>query len=104
MGVACFYSSALDNTHWLPVLEQQLTPKKYKINLIGTLSFRCYRICSSPLSLQSSLHDLRKLLFKNGYPVVTVSELQIDIVKVIFPLKAIHVKLFWIFLIYRVQT
>ena len=48
-------------------------PRKYKINLIRTLSFRCCRIWSSPLSLQSSLNDLRKLLFQNGYPVGIVN-------------------------------
>ena len=48
-------------------------PRKYMINLIRTLSFRCCRIWSSPLSLQSSLNDLRKLLFQNGYPMGIVT-------------------------------
>ena len=38
------------------------TPRKYKINLIRTLTYRCYRICSSASLLQSALDDLRKLL------------------------------------------
>ena len=37
------------------------TPRKYKINLIRTLTYRCYRICSSASLLQSALHDLRML-------------------------------------------
>ena len=44
------------------------TPRKYKINLIRTLTYRCYRICSSASLLQSALVDLRKLLLQNGYP------------------------------------
>jgi len=34
------------------------TPRKYKINLIRTLTFRCVRICSSPSLLSSSLDEL----------------------------------------------
>ena len=44
------------------------TPRKYKINLIRTLTYRCYRICSSASLLQSALGDLRKLLLQNDYP------------------------------------
>ena len=44
------------------------TPRKYKINLIRTLTYRCYRICSSASLLQSALGDLRKLLLQNVYP------------------------------------
>jgi len=39
-----------------------------KKNLIRTLTYRCYRICSSASLLQSALGDLRKLLLQNGYP------------------------------------
>ena len=44
------------------------TPRKYKINLIRTLTYRCFRICSSPSLLQAAVKDLRKLLLINGYP------------------------------------
>ena len=44
------------------------TLRKYKINLIRTLTYCCYRICSSAFLLQSALGDLRKLLLQNGYP------------------------------------
>ena len=45
------------------------TPRKYKINLIRTLTYRCYRICSSASLLQSAVDDPRKLLLQNaGYP------------------------------------
>ena len=44
------------------------TPRKYKINLIRTLTYRCFRICSSPSLLQAAVKDLRKLLLQNGYP------------------------------------
>ena len=44
------------------------TPRKYKINLIRTLTYRCYRICSSAFLLKSALDDLRKLLLQTGYP------------------------------------
>ena len=46
------------------------TPRKYKINLIRTLTYRCLRICSSPCLLQSALDDLKRHLSRNGYPVV----------------------------------
>ena len=46
-----------------------LTPRKYKIiNLIRSLTYRYYRLCSSGSLLQSALNDLRKLLLQNGYP------------------------------------
>ena len=41
------------------------TPCKYKITLIGTLTYCCYQICSSASLLQSALDDLRKLLLQN---------------------------------------
>ena len=44
------------------------TPRKYKINLICTLTYRCFRICSSPSLLQAAIKDLRKLLLQHGYP------------------------------------
>ena len=44
------------------------TPRKYKINLIRTLTCRCLRICFSSCLLQSALNDLKNLLSRNGYP------------------------------------
>ena len=44
------------------------TPRKYKINLIRTLTYRCLRICSSSSLLQSALNDLKDFLSRNGYP------------------------------------
>ena len=44
------------------------TPRKHKINLIRSLTYRYYRLCSSGSLLQSALNDLRKLLLQNGYP------------------------------------
>ena len=43
-------------------------PRKYKINVIRTLTYRCLRICSSSSLLQSALFDLKKTLLQNGYP------------------------------------
>ena len=43
-------------------------PRKNKINLIRTLTSRCFRICSSPSLLQAAIKYLRKLLLQNGYP------------------------------------
>ena len=48
------------------------TPQKYKINLMRTLTYRCFRICSSATLLQSALDDLKKLLSHNGYPLSIV--------------------------------
>ena len=44
------------------------TPRRYKINLIRTLTYRCFRICSSTSLLQSAVDDLKKILLQNGYP------------------------------------
>ena len=44
------------------------TPKKYKVNLIRTLTYRCLRICSKSTLLQSALSDLKNSLLQNGYP------------------------------------
>lgn len=49
------------------------TPRKYKVNLIRTLTFRCFRICSSPSLLRSCLNELRKLLLQNDYPAGVVN-------------------------------
>ena len=49
------------------------TPRKYKVNLIRTLTFRYFRICSSPALLRSCLNELRKLLLQNGYPAGVVN-------------------------------
>ena len=49
------------------------TPRKYKVNLIRTLTFRCFRICSSPSHLRSCLNELRKLLLQNGYPTGVIN-------------------------------
>ena len=50
------------------------TPRKYKVNLIRTLTFRCFHICSSPSLLRSGcLNELRKLLSQNGYPAGVVN-------------------------------
>ena len=53
----------LDFNKW-----DSFTPRKYKINLIRTLTYRCLRICSSSSLLQSALNDLKELLSCNGYP------------------------------------
>ena len=44
------------------------TPRKYKINLIRTLTYRCLRIFLSPCLLQAALDDLKRHLSRNGYP------------------------------------
>ena len=44
------------------------TPRRYKVNLIRTLTYRCLCICSSSSLLQSALNDLKDLLSRNGYP------------------------------------
>ena len=44
------------------------TPRKYKINLIRTLTYRCFRICSTSSLLKSAVDDLKRLLLKDGYP------------------------------------
>ena len=43
-------------------------PRKYKINLILTLTYRWFRVCSSPSLLLTAIKDLRKLPLQNGYP------------------------------------
>ena len=48
--------------------EDSFTPRKYKINLIRTLTYRYLRICSKPTLLQSTLSDLKISLLENGYP------------------------------------
>ena len=35
------------------------TSRKYKLNLIRTLTYRCFRICSSPSLLQAAIKDLK---------------------------------------------
>lgn len=57
------------------------TPRKYKINLIRTLTYRCFRICSTPSLLQSALKDLRNLLLQNGFPLGIINFHMNDVLK-----------------------
>ena len=54
------------------------TPRKYKINLIRSLTYRYYRLCSSGSLLQSALNDLRKLLLQNRQPT-TVADPDLEL-------------------------
>ena len=45
----------------------------YILVKIRLLTFRCFRICSSPSLLRSCLNELRKLLLQNGYPAAVVN-------------------------------
>ena len=53
---------------WPSTKWDSFTPRKYKINLIRSFTYRCYQICFSSSLLQSALNDLRKLPLQNGYP------------------------------------
>ena len=57
------------------------TPGKYKVSLIRTLTFRCFRICSTPSLLRSCLNELRKLLQQNGYPTGVINYNINDVLK-----------------------
>ena len=56
------------------------TPRKYKINLVCTLPYRCIRICSSPRLLQLALDDLKRILSLKGYPMGTVKYHMNDVI------------------------
>ena len=57
------------------------TPRKYKINVVRTLAYRCIRICSSPRLFQSALDDLKRILLLNGYPMGTVKYHMNDVIE-----------------------
>ena len=57
------------------------TPRKYKINLVRTLAYRCIRICSSTRLVQLDLDDLKRILFLNGYPMGTVKYHMSDVIE-----------------------
>ena len=44
------------------------TTRKYKINLIRMLTYRCFRICSTASLLKPAVENLKRLLLQNGYP------------------------------------
>ena len=44
-------------------------PINYKRNLVKTLTYRAFHICSSYLNLHKEIEFLRNLLFNNGFPV-----------------------------------
>ena len=51
------------------------TLRKYKINLVRTLAYRCITICLSPRLLYTvCLDDLKRILLLNGYPMGTVND------------------------------
>ena len=47
----------LDKENGLYTKWDSFTPRKYKINLIRTLTYRCFRICSTASLLQSAVYD-----------------------------------------------
>ena len=57
------------------------TPRKYKINLVRILAYRCIRICSSPRLLQFTLDDLKRIVSLNGYPMETVKYHMNDVIE-----------------------
>ena len=58
-----------EDIYWTLTKWDSFTPHKYKINLIPTLTYRCFRICSTASLLQSAaVEDLKRLLLQNGYP------------------------------------
>ena len=59
---------------------QPFTSRKYKINLVRTLAYRCIRICSPPRLLQLALDDLKRILLLNGYPMGTVKYHMNDVI------------------------
>ena len=44
-------------------------PMKYKRNLIATLTFRAFNICSNFESMHKELSYIKKFLFNNGFPL-----------------------------------
>ena len=56
-------------------------PRKYKINLVHTLAYRCIRIYSSPRLLQFALDDLKRILLLNGYPMGSVKYHMNDVIE-----------------------
>ena len=70
------FVSSVTTTHFqllytikrLSLVFTPFTPRKYKVNLIRTLTYRCLRICSKSTLLQSALSDLKNSLLQNGYP------------------------------------
>ena len=48
------------------------TARKYKMNLIRTLTDSCLRLCATTTLLQGSFSDLKKTLLQNGYPNETL--------------------------------
>ena len=45
------------------------TPFIYKMNLISTLLFRAWKICSSPLIFKSEIEFIKNYLTQNNYPI-----------------------------------
>ena len=45
------------------------TPLKYKRNLIATLTYRAFQLCSSYENIDKELSYIRKFLFNNGFPI-----------------------------------
>ena len=43
-------------------------PLQYKRNLVSTLAYRAYQICSNYVNFHKEVSFLRKLLFNNGFP------------------------------------
>ena len=65
----------------LYTLWDSFTPRKYKINLIRSLTYRTLKICSTNKFLHSCLEDLKSILLKNGYPLGVIKYNIGDVIK-----------------------
>ena len=54
---------------------------KYKINLICTLAFRYYKICSDRHTLKEALDYLKRFLMQNGFPIGIINYHLNDVIK-----------------------
>ena len=70
--------------------------RKYKINLVSTLAYRCFRICSSPRLLQLALDDLKRILLLNvkhqNKPKDPVQKVKREEVLIVLPFLGYHSK------------
>ena len=59
--------TSIGKKYWL-VSTPNGTHSLLAISVIRTLTYRCFRICSTPSLLKSALKDLRNPLLQNGFP------------------------------------
>ena len=68
MKLATNFYSKKNTFSWVYTNFKSFIPETYKIGLIKSLLFRCFRLCSDFIKFHHEIDNLKRILYKNSYP------------------------------------